>query len=240
MLLQSVLISASALLSIVPSSAAQYYSTPCLLFGPDYPTPTNLSHSVAINTATQNFRASLQAALTNATAYGQLDPVSTSFSIDVYSLTQETPLFTSHYSAPALSKPAAGVATVDSNTIYRIGSTSKLWTVYLYLIEAGDLSFNDPITKYIPELAAYANANTVALNEDDVDITNWNDVTVGALASQLAGIARDAAPAPSQDAKLAAAGLPPVPGINGSFCGNPAQEQIPCDRACECRPMGLQ
>ena len=239
MLLQSLLISASALLSIVPSSTAQY-STPCPLLGPDYPAPSNLSQSNAISTASQSLKSSLKAALTNATVYGQLDSDTTSFSIDVYSLTQETPLFTYHYSAPALSKPAAGVATVDSNTVYRIGSTSKLWTVYLYLIKAGDVSFNEPITKYIPELATYAKANNVALVNDDTDITGWRDITVGALASQLAGIARDAAPAPSQDGKLAAAGLPPVPAINGSFCGDPAQEQIPCDRACESRPIVLQ
>ena len=239
MLLQSILISVSALVSTLPSSAAQYYSTPCPLFGPDYPAPTNLSESIALSTATESLRASLRAALTKATVYGQLDSVTTSFSIDVYSLARDAPLFTYHYSAPALSNPAAGVAGVDSNTIYRIGSTSKLWTVYLYLIAAGDVSFNDPITRYVPELAAHAQGNPVALTDDDIDITDWNDVTVGALASQLAGIARDAAPAPSQDAKLAAAGLPRVPGINGSFCGNPAQEQIPCDRACECRLVDL-
>jgi CubicO group peptidase (beta-lactamase class C family) len=181
----------------------------------------------------------LKAALTEGTEYGQLDAHTTSFSIDVYSITQATPLFTYHYSAPGLSNPVEGVAKVDSNTIFRVGSASKLWTVYLYLIEAGDVSFKEPITKYIPELATYAKTNAAALANDGTDITAWKDITIGALASQMAGIARDAAPAASQDAKLVAAGLPPVPPVHGSFCGDPAQEQLPCDRAGKLRPMFL-
>jgi Beta-lactamase len=176
MLLPSSLISASAFLSIVPSSSAARYSISCPLLGPDYPPASQLSQSHAISAATQSLESSLKAALTKGTEYGQLDTDTTSFSINVYSITQATPLFTYHYSAPGLSKPAEGVAKVDSNTIFRIGSASKLWTVYLYLIEAGDVSFNEPITKYIPELATYAKTNAAALANDGTDITTWKDI----------------------------------------------------------------
>ena len=106
-------------------------------------------------------------------------------------------------------------------------------TVYLYLIEAGIASFEEPITKYIPELAAYATKNAAEPIQDDIDVVGWNDITVGALASQMAGVARDNTPVPSLDEAFVAAGFPPVPGINGSFICDPAQECISRDRAGE-------
>jgi hypothetical protein len=159
-----------------------------------------------------------------------LDPNTTSFSIDVYSAHEKSSIFTYHYSAPALAHPTEGVAKVDSSTIYRIGSVSKLLTVYTYLVAAGDVSFNEPVTKYIPELAAYAKKNAAALETSDIDIFDWNDITVGALASQLSGFVRDFAPNLVSEASLAQF-LPPVPDINAKFCGNLAQAQLPCNRS---------
>jgi CubicO group peptidase (beta-lactamase class C family) len=66
-----------------------------------------------------------------------------------------------------LAEPIEGVATADSNTIYRIASISKLLTVYTYLITAGDSSFNDLITKYVQELAQYAHTAANVLSTDD-------------------------------------------------------------------------
>jgi CubicO group peptidase (beta-lactamase class C family) len=79
-----------------------------------------------------------------------------------------------------------GVKNVDSHSQYRIGSISKLFTVYTFLIEAGDVKFNDPITKYVPELAAAARHE-----QNAVDSVDWESVTVGNLASQMSGIGRD-------------------------------------------------
>jgi CubicO group peptidase (beta-lactamase class C family) len=119
-------------------------------------------------------------------------------------------IFTYHHSAPALAHPTEGVANVDSNTIYHSGSVSKLLTVYTYLLAAGHVSFNEPVTKYVPEPAAYAKKNAAALEASDIDLFDWNDVKVGALASQLAGMARDFAPNLASEASLAQF-LPPVP-----------------------------
>ena len=63
------------------------------------------------------------------------------------------------------------------------------------MIEAGDSYFNDPISRYVPELAAavaQCSNNTVEL--DEVDNVHWDDVTLGDLASQMGGIARDGLP----------------------------------------------
>lgn len=212
----------------IPSSLAQS-TKPCPLLGPDFPPPVSLINRDAIQNAKQKLTHSLQAALLNATIYGQFDPNATSFSLDVYSIHEKNSLFTYHFSAPALAHPAEGVATVDSNTIYRIGSVSKLLTVYTYLIQVGDVSFNEPITNYVPELASYAASHSAALQSNEIDFVDWNSITVGALASQMAGIPRDFASGAASDADLASFGLPPVPAVNVSICGEPTE--LPCDRA---------
>jgi hypothetical protein len=57
--------------------------------------------------------------------------------------------------------------------------------VYLYLTEARDTSFNDPITKYVPELATCVTENAAELAWDAIGIINWDSMTVGALARHL-------------------------------------------------------
>jgi CubicO group peptidase (beta-lactamase class C family) len=129
-----------------------------------------------------------------------------------------------------LANPTAGVGTVESNTIYRIGSISKLFTVYMYLITASDASFNDPITKYVPELAQYAQSQAGVLETDDIDTVIWNNITIGALASHPAGIGRDASFAPIFEQSYLSFGLPPVPLSNASYCGT-SLVPFPSDRA---------
>jgi CubicO group peptidase (beta-lactamase class C family) len=217
-------------LSLSVSALAQQDGSTCPLLGPDFPKPANPAGDQAVIEAQQLLTNAIQQALQTSIADGGLDPNTTSFSLEVYSLHEPEPLLTYHHSAPALSSPAEGVATVDSNTIYRIASVSKLWSVYVYLITAGDTSFNDPITKYVPELARHAEMNANGLATDSIDNVNWNDITVGALAGQLAGIGRDVRLGPSSEQSLAASGLPPVPPSNASYCGNQSTP-MPCDRA---------
>ena len=139
--------------------------------------------------------------------------------MDVYSLHEPSALLTHHFSAPTIKNLSQGVSEIDSNTIYRLGSTSKLLTVYAYLAAVGDTSWNDPITKYIPELDQYAREHAEGLTSDTIDLYDWTEVTIGSLASQLSGIPRDAPSGPLQDTQYASAGLPSVPSVNASYCG---------------------
>ncbi len=214
----------------LPFSSAQLDTLSCPLLGPAFPAPVNPSGSRAVGEAQQFTRRVIQWALSNNRTSDGLDSNSTSFSLQLYSLHEVDPLFTYHFRAPALAKPSLGVATVDSNTIYRIGSISKVWTVYLYLITAGDTSFNDPITKYVPELAQYADAHDNEIETDDIDTVNWKDITVGSLASHLSGIGRDTKPLPANDQFYSSLGLPPVRSSNVSLCGGNQTLQLPCDR----------
>ena len=69
---------------------------------------------------------------------------------------------------------------LNDGTIYRIGSVSKLYTVYAILANAGMEVLDHRVTRYLPELAGNAGS-------DPLQRIRWEDVTVGALASQLGG-----------------------------------------------------
>ena len=197
----------------------------CPPFNPPLPLSGALAGRPAIINAAQGLPATIETELRTATL---LDNKTTSFSIDFYSLGDDKPLFNYHFSAPELVNASEGVTEVDSDTVYRLGSISKVFTVYTFLASVGDLSWNQPITKYVPELAREARATMVA---NDLDVVRWEDVTVGSLAAQLSGIARG--PAPNAEADMALqhlAGFPPVPHVNGTYCNGTPELQLPCDR----------
>ncbi|KAF2493018.1 beta-lactamase/transpeptidase-like protein, partial [Lophium mytilinum] len=150
-----------------------------LLRGPVFPTPSRPDSSKSVQAAREAFPKVLNEALST----GLLDNSTTSFSINVFSASDNKTLFSYHFEAPGLngSLPSGHL---NDDTIYRIGSLSKLFTVYTLLAKTGFADFNQPITKYIPELAATDTNST--LNE-----AQWSDITVEALASQLSGITRD-------------------------------------------------
>lgn len=143
--------------------------------------------------AVGNFTSSLQRILhaTDDPQVTAIDPDATSFTVQVFSTHDERPILEHYHTATSARNNTVGVNTVDENTVFRIGSTSKLWTVLLLLIETGDSSFHDPIFKYIPELR-----DVVRLGKgnnsyiDSVDHVQWEDVTVGEIVSHMAGLER--------------------------------------------------
>ena len=206
---------------------AQSDISSCPLLGPDFPAPVGPSANQAVVKAQQLVATGIERALR---PNGTFDSNATSFSLEIYSLHEPDPLFTYHFSAPTLAQATEGVKTVDSHTIYRIASISKLWTVYMYLIAVGDASFSDPITNYVPELAEYAKTQAALLETDDIDTVNWEEITVGSLASHLAGIGRDRYLSPINDQAYLSAGLPPVATPDAAFCGSGFIPEV-CDRA---------
>jgi CubicO group peptidase (beta-lactamase class C family) len=81
------------------------------------------------------------------------------------------------------------VKSVDADSLYRIGNPTQLFTVYTFLIEAGDVHWEEPVTKSVPELAQAA--KTLDAKSQQLRYVNWDDVTLGELASHLSGIAQD-------------------------------------------------
>ncbi|KAF5325427.1 hypothetical protein D9619_009769 [Psilocybe cf. subviscida] len=89
---------------------------------------------------------------------------------------------------------------VDRNTIYRIASISKMFTVFetLILREKGALNWDDPVEKYLPEFAppSYGWANYMDGRYDSTFKMQLERprVSLRQLASHLAGIGRDYPP----------------------------------------------
>lgn len=162
----------------------------CPLLGADFLPPRNLITSPTFQAALANLNQTLNQAISiGNSSYGPSNLSNTSFSIEIFSIHDSLPLFTRHHDSANLGTTTQGTKNITSNTTYRIGSLTKLFTVYTFLLNAGDSHFNSPITSYIPELAVAA--QLLNATENSLDYVAWEDITLGELASQTAGIGRD-------------------------------------------------
>lgn len=168
-----------ALLSHLHLVIADYKT--CPLLGPDIPPPYKLSSSDIWKNATANTTSILKAAI-SANLYKSAN---TSWAVEVFSIHEARPLYSFYHTATELAT-SPGTKKVDTDSFFRIGSISKLWTVFIFLIEVGDVRFNDPVTKWVPELRALAKGP-----KDPVNKVDWNSITLGNLASQMSGLGRD-------------------------------------------------
>lgn len=161
----------------------------CPLLGPVYPAPSGLSSNARFQAATKLLDASLTDALrTGMTTNGPFQFNATTFSIGMFSTSEPGLVYQRHFTDPSVQTSEAGVKNVDADSVYRLGSIGKLLTVYVFLIRDGDQHFNDPVTKYILELAAAVASTTASPN----GITaNWTEITIGQLASHMSGLAKD-------------------------------------------------
>lgn len=87
-----------------------------------------------------------------------------------------------------MAKQLEGKANLSAQSVYRIGTVTQVFTVWLTLIEAGEAAWAAPVTQYIPELAQ---AVASGQNQSLMTQVAWEDVTLGDLAAHLAGISRD-------------------------------------------------
>lgn len=148
------------------------FAQDCPILGPAYPEPDDYASSQVIQAAKTAFDTELNQAI----ASGKIAN-GTSFSIQVFSAKSDKPLFERYHTA-------AGEKQVGAETVYRIASISKLFTIYTILAAVGEKYWNDPITRWVPELAR-------APRGDVVDHPVWSEITLGALASHLGGVQRD-------------------------------------------------
>jgi CubicO group peptidase (beta-lactamase class C family) len=153
---------------------------PCPFQGPAYPRPTNVANDAAVKAAIQN----TTAVITGALQTGLIDNETTAFSLTAFSTTDKNsiPFYTFHQTPPLLSQAPLGVRKVTDQTVYRLGSLSKVFTVYTLLVVDGFKHFQDSITKFVPGLTKANNGH------DPITSTNWDDITLQALASHMGGI----------------------------------------------------
>lgn len=165
----------------------------CPLLGPTIPAPTSLPQSPTFQQVLQNITASLDQGIGSKLL--EIDFNTTSFSVSIFSNAKNsTPsdapfLWQYQHSAPSLQHAASGVKIVDADSIYRIGSLTKVFTILTILVNAGDAYWDHSIVEYLPELAVAA--RLLNATEHPLDYVNWNDVTLGNLASHMGGIGRD-------------------------------------------------
>ncbi|KPI36854.1 uncharacterized protein AB675_11887 [Cyphellophora attinorum] len=162
--------------------------------GPTYPPPLDLSSEDSlVPSAWQEVTSVLNSYLDKtiedpavATALTGLENVT--FSIGAFSL--HDPAVSEdlqyHYSSPFTTKSTNGTKKVDANTIYRVASITKLFTVYAALLSLTEEQWYTPLNECVPELAAYLESQP----EGALMATPWDEVTPWSLANQISGIAR--------------------------------------------------
>lgn len=152
------------------------------LLGPQYPKLTAISSHPIFQEAMHSLEETLHTKLDSA-PYN-----STAFSLSVFSASDDPSVLAwqYHHTPSSVAESMEGTQEVNADSIYRIGSISKLLTVFVFLITEGDVRFGDPVSKYLPEL--------VELQADGggaYATPNWEEITLGDLAGQVAGLARD-------------------------------------------------
>lgn len=147
----------------------------CPPLGPILPAPTGLSQHprfqelvAQINAQLQNISSSLN---------------QTAVSVGLSSAHDNERLISFHYTPQIFN--TSGTNKVDGDTVYRVGSTSKLFTALSILQLESKISLTDPVTKYVPQLGDLSESSN-SLTE-----VNWNTVTIEALASHMGGIPAD-------------------------------------------------
>ncbi|KAL2268950.1 hypothetical protein VTJ83DRAFT_3796 [Remersonia thermophila] len=158
----------------------------CPLYGPLLPLPKNLLLEPAIYGVAGALNDVFHNAIDNDTSTGS---ERFSYAVEVFSGSEDRPLWARYWTAPNLATlNTTGVREIDGNTVFRIGSVTKIYTVLAFLATVGDGVWNDPVTKYVPELAEIAAKN---MGRSPIYATDWESITVGSLASQTSGLIRD-------------------------------------------------
>jgi CubicO group peptidase (beta-lactamase class C family) len=176
-------------LALLAVGSAEVTREPCPVLGPSFPKPTALSTDKAFLAGVKAFDAAMERSLRNGSTLIEV-PIpfnTTTFSIGMFSTFQEGLLHRYHYTGPDVIQSSEGVHKVDSDSIYRLASITKLLTAYVLLIREGFARFEDPITRYIPELSVNAENLTSAYGI----LPDWNDIHLGDLICHTAGIAED-------------------------------------------------
>jgi CubicO group peptidase (beta-lactamase class C family) len=173
----------TALFPLLALTASLSSAQNCPFLGPVYHADISAS---AMSDPLKAATAAFDKAVDKAMAEGRIDGAKGFWGIDIYAAKDEAKksLYSRYYTATAGTNRTA--VTVGPDTVFRAFSISKLITVYTFLAAVGDERWHEPITKYVPELAK---ANKKWAPERGG--FNWDEVTLGSLAGQISGLAKD-------------------------------------------------
>lgn len=178
-------------MSLASISQGQTTYQPCPLLRAYFPAPTLANDSNALHIFVQEFTKVFDDLLENSGSddFGLITPNTTSFSVVLFSGAESVEesgsiFFEYHHTATLLNS----TDNVTSETIFPAGTLTQLFTVYTWLVETGDGSWESPITEFLPELQ---NISTSSSSSDLGLNIDWDTVTVGSLASHMSGLTRD-------------------------------------------------
>ena len=175
------------LLTTVMAQSAREH--PQLLLGPVFLAPNMLQPSESFSSTTSQLSSQLKTILASGSSpFGNFTPDASSVSISIVGASRESPLFNFHSTSSFLNLTAGSTTNVTGNSVFRIGSISKLFTVYAFLLNGGLAHWDRPITDFVPELRKDVKSHG---NGSNVDHVKWEEVTLGSLASFMSGIGRD-------------------------------------------------
>ncbi|KAI1058907.1 hypothetical protein LB507_004033 [Fusarium sp. FIESC RH6] len=151
----------------------------CPPLGPVLPPPLSPSTHPSVKTALNNIQDLFD------TATSEL--VNSSVAVAIKSTNEDDFMF--EFASTPPNVDPRGVDEVDSDTVFRMASLSKVFPV-LALLKLHKVNFDDPVTKYLPELRKLGKS---ARKRDAVWEVDWDEITIGALASHISGIPADLA-----------------------------------------------
>ncbi|KAJ5089365.1 alkaline D-peptidase [Penicillium argentinense] len=160
--------------------------------GPSYPAPRDISSdSSLVASSWKNVTTTLDKTLSG----GGIGDVAsallknTTFSMGMFSLHDEdAQSLQYHHTALSNLNGTYGTKKVDSDTIYRIASISKLITTYAGMVELHEKDWNTPLTDIYPALKEFV--KKTAVDFDAVQDIEWDKIAVGDIASHIGGIPR--------------------------------------------------
>ncbi|KAI0164392.1 beta-lactamase/transpeptidase-like protein [Hypoxylon sp. FL1284] len=185
----------------------------CPPLGAVLPAPTSPSTHPAVQSALSALKAAVNLTGTfNGTAV----------SIGVKSLHETAPLVDIHYTPPVLDP--RGASQIDSSTVYRLGSVSKVFAA-LAVLKTSGVQLQDPVTKYLPRLRELKEQQNGTVNS--ITVPDWDEVTLQALASHMGAIGADlVTDLTSFPLNVTQLGLPPATDVLGCVGLNGIQ---PCN-----------
>ncbi|MBE3046373.1 hypothetical protein IMZ48_28335, partial [Candidatus Bathyarchaeota archaeon] len=126
----------------------------------------SLASHPAIEAAAVNLTATFAEILANETS---VVVSNNSWSLEAFSVHDETPLCTNYHAALSLDAVnSSGTREVDGDSVYRLGSVTKIFTVLTWFVEAGDEFWYAPIMRFIPEPQGLEGSG-----EDPVRYVGW-------------------------------------------------------------------
>lgn len=156
--------------------------------GPTYPPPLDLSSNTSLVAASwKNLSFELDTYLNRKSPATAVSNVT--FSIGMFSMHDPAASQQQyHHTSPSIAHGSAeGTHSVTGDSVYRIASVTKLFTVFAGLLDLTDADWNTPLTKIIPELANFTSTHK---NSNPIYTTAWDQITPWTLANQIAGVAR--------------------------------------------------